>query len=131
MDNEIDRKIDVTAILFLLVQNRQQTIDWTLIRSGANGQGIQEWPGRHCYWIKYFRCIEIILKVKTKLNLSSESIGIFVQGRKKKSICICTVLDILVYSVQCTLYICLFIFKYLSVLSWIYWCTVYFVQCTV
>ena len=25
IDNEIDRKIDVTAILFLLVQNRQQT----------------------------------------------------------------------------------------------------------
>jgi len=25
LDNEIDRKIDVPAILFLLVQNRQQT----------------------------------------------------------------------------------------------------------
>ena len=25
--NEIDRKIDVTAILFLLVQNRQQTLE--------------------------------------------------------------------------------------------------------
>ena len=37
MDNEIDRNIDVTAILFLLVQNRQQTHDWTLIWSGANG----------------------------------------------------------------------------------------------
>ena len=43
MDNEIDRKIDVTAILFLLVQNRQQTHDWTLIGSGTNGLGIQEW----------------------------------------------------------------------------------------
>ena len=47
MDNEIDRKIDVTAILFLLVQNRQQTHDWTQIRSGAkglaNGLGMQEW----------------------------------------------------------------------------------------
>ena len=42
MDNEIDRKIDVTAILFLLVQNRQQTHDRTLIGSGANGLGIQE-----------------------------------------------------------------------------------------
>ena len=42
MDNEIDRKIDVTAILFLLVQNRQQTQDWTLIGSGADGLGIQE-----------------------------------------------------------------------------------------
>ena len=31
LDNEIDRKIDVTAILFLLVQNRQQTHDWTLM----------------------------------------------------------------------------------------------------
>jgi len=27
LDNEIDRKIDVTAILFLLVQNRQKTHD--------------------------------------------------------------------------------------------------------
>ena len=37
MDNELVRKIDVTAILFLLVQNRQQTHGWTLIGSGANG----------------------------------------------------------------------------------------------
>ena len=43
MDNEIDRKIDVTAILFLLVQNRQQRYDRTLIGSGANGLGILEW----------------------------------------------------------------------------------------
>ena len=43
MDNEIDKKIDVTAILFLLVQNRQQTHDWILIGSGYNGLGIQEW----------------------------------------------------------------------------------------
>ena len=42
MDNEIDRKIDVTATLFLLVQNRQQTHDLTPIGSGANGHGIQE-----------------------------------------------------------------------------------------
>ena len=41
LDDEIDRKIDVTAILFLLVQNRQQTQDWTLIGSGANGLGIR------------------------------------------------------------------------------------------
>ena len=46
MDNEIDRKIDVTAILFLLVQNRQQTHEWTLIESGANCLGIQEWYHR-------------------------------------------------------------------------------------
>ena len=37
------RKIAVTAILFLLVQNRQQTHDWILIGWGANGPGIQEW----------------------------------------------------------------------------------------
>ena len=42
MDNEIDWKIDVTAILFLLVQNRHQTHDWTLIGSDANGLGIQK-----------------------------------------------------------------------------------------
>ena len=42
MDNEIDRKIDVTAILFLLIQNRQQTHDWTLMGSGAKGLGIQK-----------------------------------------------------------------------------------------
>ena len=44
MDNEIDRKRYVTAILFPLVQNRHQTHDWTLIGSGANGLGIQESP---------------------------------------------------------------------------------------
>ena len=52
MDNEIDRKIDVTAIHFLLVQNRQQTHDWTLIGSGANGIGIQvciDKLGEFCY----------------------------------------------------------------------------------
>ena len=41
--NKIDRKIDVIAILFLLVQNRRQIYDWTLIGSGANGLGIQKW----------------------------------------------------------------------------------------
>ena len=38
MDNELDKKIDVPAILFLLVQ----THDWTLIGSGAIGLGILE-----------------------------------------------------------------------------------------
>ena len=42
MDNEIDRKIHVTAIRFLLVQNRQQTHDLTLIGSDANGLGVQD-----------------------------------------------------------------------------------------
>ena len=42
LDNERDRKIDVTAILFLLVQNRHQTHGWTLIGSGVNGLGIQK-----------------------------------------------------------------------------------------
>ena len=41
--NKIDRKIDVIAILFLLVQNRRQIYDCTLIGSGANGLGIQKW----------------------------------------------------------------------------------------
>ena len=39
--NKIDRQIDVTVILFLLVQNRQQIHDW--LDPGANGLGIQEW----------------------------------------------------------------------------------------
>ena len=39
----IDRKIDVIAVQFLLVQNRHQTHDWTLIGSGAKGHGILEW----------------------------------------------------------------------------------------
>ena len=43
MDNEIDRKIDVTAMQLLLVQNRHQTHGWTLIGLGANEQGILEW----------------------------------------------------------------------------------------
>ena len=51
MDNEIDRNIDVTASLFLLVQNWQQTNDWALIGSGANALGIQEWIG---HWIPMF-----------------------------------------------------------------------------
>ena len=34
LDYEIDRQIDVTAMQFLLIQNRQQTHDWTLIGSG-------------------------------------------------------------------------------------------------
>ena len=38
----MDRKIELTAIQFLLVQNRQQTHDWTQIESGTNGLGIQE-----------------------------------------------------------------------------------------
>ena len=38
----IDRKIDVTAVLFLLVQNKHQTHDWTLIGLGAYGLGKQE-----------------------------------------------------------------------------------------
>ena len=42
MDNEIDRKIDTTVILFLLDQNKQQTHEWTLIGPGANGLSIQE-----------------------------------------------------------------------------------------
>ena len=41
----IDRKIDDTAILFLLVQNRQQTHDWTRIGSGAN-----ELAYKWCLW---------------------------------------------------------------------------------
>ena len=39
--NKIDRQIDVTVILFLLVQNRQQIHDW--LDPGANELGIQEW----------------------------------------------------------------------------------------
>jgi len=47
LDNDIDRKIDITAMQFLLVQNRQQTHGWTLIGSGTNGPGIQEWSTLH------------------------------------------------------------------------------------
>ena len=51
LDNEIDRKIDVTAMQFLLVQKRHQTHDWTLIGSGANGLGIQECLKSHAVWV--------------------------------------------------------------------------------
>ena len=34
------RKLDVTAMQLILVQNRHQTHDLTLIGSGANGLGI-------------------------------------------------------------------------------------------
>ena len=47
LDNELNRKIDVTVILFLLVQNRHQTHGWTLIGLGANGLGIQEFQFRN------------------------------------------------------------------------------------
>ena len=47
---EIDRKINVTVILFLLVQSRHQTHVWTLIGSGADGLGIQVWGGQE-YWV--------------------------------------------------------------------------------
>ena len=43
MDYKKDGKIDVTAMQFLLIPNRQQTHDWILIRSVANGIGIQVW----------------------------------------------------------------------------------------
>jgi len=42
LNNDLDRKIDVAAMQFLLVQNRHQTYGWTLIGSGANGSGILE-----------------------------------------------------------------------------------------
>ena len=49
---ETDRKIDVTAMQFQLVQNRQQTHDWNLIGSGTNGLGILEcvWCIRNYNW---------------------------------------------------------------------------------
>ena len=61
MDNEIDRKIDVTAILFLLVQNRWQTHDWTLIGSGANGLGMQECTGKGRYIIHCIRMFHLFI----------------------------------------------------------------------
>ena len=43
MDNDIDRKIDVTPIQALLVQNRHKTHAWNLIWSSTTGLGIQVW----------------------------------------------------------------------------------------
>ena len=76
MDNEIERKNGVTAILFLLVQNRQQTDDWTLIRSGANRLGIQEWHYAliyhyflyclivySCHMQKYWKVVSIAIEI--------------------------------------------------------------------
>ena len=63
MDNEIDRKIDVTAILFLLVQNRQQRLGWTLIGSGANGLGILE-----CVYMKFTLAGVALIKPSETLN---------------------------------------------------------------
>ena len=64
-----DRKIDVTAIQSLLVQNRQQTHDWTLIGSGATGLDKLVWGEEtkrllngHCMqlnWALYFLKIKI------------------------------------------------------------------------
>ncbi len=58
MDYKIDRKIDVTAKLFLLVRNRQQTHDWTLIGSGANGLGMQDWTFKKIYKRLTTGCLE-------------------------------------------------------------------------
>ena len=74
MDNEIDRKIDVTAILFLLVQNRQQTHGWTLIGSGANGLGTQE-----CLWDFY----EMYLRM-FDATVNSKYNKLFYKSRNKK-----------------------------------------------
>ena len=66
MDNEIDRKIDVTAILFLLVQNRQQTHDWTLDQEG---------DGAICSLVEYTASIplqQIICFKKIQLCLKSQ-----------------------------------------------------------
>ena len=67
LDNELNRKIDVTAMQFLLDQNRHQTHDWTLIGSGANGLGILE-----C-WFKSYHCESNILLFKLRLQSLSET----------------------------------------------------------
>ena len=61
----MDRKIDVTAILFLLVQNRQQTHDWTLIRSGANGLGMQDWTFKKIHKRLTTGCLETCSESKS------------------------------------------------------------------
>ena len=55
LDNKIDRKIDDTAMQFLLVQNTWLNPDW--IR--ANGLCIQEWSV--CFYINLFVFISICL----------------------------------------------------------------------
>ena len=50
---------------FLLVQNRQQTQDWTLIGSGANGLDIQEYT---LYNAQLQKKIFEIKKKKTNLS---------------------------------------------------------------
>ena len=65
----IDRKIDVAAILFLLVQNRQQTHDWTLIGSGTNGLGIEEWNEETNYSLAVIKAEYFPTSVNLKVNL--------------------------------------------------------------
>ena len=63
---EIDRKIDVTAKHFLLIQNRQQTHDWTLIGSDADGLGIEE-----CYTLTIkVRGLIFLMRSSWKVRLS-------------------------------------------------------------
>ena len=67
MDDEIDRKIDVTAMQFLLVQNNiQQTYGWTLIVSGANGLGIQECDTPCKSWKAWFTTVHLKPKFDKK-----------------------------------------------------------------
>ena len=77
MDNEIDRKIDVTAIPFLLVQSRQQTHDWTVIGSGADGLGIQECSGHR---IENLLKGTAILTTKNLVNIRSVTSAKFLHG---------------------------------------------------
>ena len=65
MDNEIDRKLNVTAILFLLVQNRQQTHEWTLIGLDVIELGILEWENN---LVK-----SILRKFHVALNISCQN----------------------------------------------------------
>ena len=67
--NELDRKINVTAMQFLLVQNKHQTHEWTLFGSGANGPRVTCNPDckktdktnsiysslkSHCLWVTLY-----------------------------------------------------------------------------
>ena len=78
LDNEIDRKIYITAMQFLSVQNRQQTHGWTLIGSGAYGMGKQVCFAWRNTWIyvyspfkwRYHRESKIAERTAVLLNLN-------------------------------------------------------------
>ena len=56
---------------FLLVQNKHQTHDWTLIGSGTTGLGIQEWSVNSPEAVRSVNSLEAVRSVNSPEALKS------------------------------------------------------------